>query len=472
MLNPFFLQGSKSEQGLIQDLINEQIRMYGIDVHYLPRKYITEKTIIKEVIESHFDNAYPIEAYIENYEGYGDNTTILSKFGIQSLNEISLIISRERFKNYISPLIKDQENIKLSSRPKEGDLIYFPLGNRLFEIKFVEHEKPFYQLQGLYTYQLKCELFRYEDELIDTDIDEIDGLISGNDGNDPDSSPIGNLINLTMVGVGVTATATVNIVNGGVRSIQVTNRGGGYTSIPNVAISSSPSGGKTATAVASMIGNIVVCNENVNPQSQSVQSVQIVNSGFGYTVAPGVRFIGGEGRGATAIASIGDGVLGVITITNGGSGYVAPPPISFTGFSTVSAAATSVVSAAGSITSITITNAGAGYTTAPIITIGNPVTTSIGDFVFNELIIGSSSNTKARVKSWNSVTKVLQVSQITGTFVVGENIVGTSSSASHYLKSVDNYLKSADDGYASNNEIEDEADEIIDFNEINPFGMP
>jgi len=165
MLNPFFQQGSKSEQGLIQDLINEQLRMYGIDVHYIPRSFITEKTVIREVIESEFNNAYPIEAYIDNYEGYGDNTTILSKFGIQSLNEINLIISRERFKNYISPLIQNQTNIKLSSRPKEGDLIYFPLGNRLFEIKFVEHEKPFYQLQGLYTYQLKCELFRYEDEL-------------------------------------------------------------------------------------------------------------------------------------------------------------------------------------------------------------------------------------------------------------------------------------------------------------------
>ena len=171
MLNPFFLQGSKTEQGLIQDLINEQLRMYGVDVHYLPRQYITEKTVIREVIESEFNNAYPIEAYVDTVEGYGNNPTILSKFGIQALNEITLIISKERFQNYISPLIKDQSNIKLSSRPKEGDLVYFPLGDRLFEIKYVEHEKPFYQLQGLYTYELRCELFRYEDEIIDTGID-------------------------------------------------------------------------------------------------------------------------------------------------------------------------------------------------------------------------------------------------------------------------------------------------------------
>jgi len=387
MLNPFFQQGSKSEQGLIQDLINEQLRMYGIDVHYIPRSFITEKTVIREVIESEFNNAYPIEAYIDNYEGYGDNTTILSKFGIQSLNEINLIISRERFKNYISPLIQNQTNIKLSSRPKEGDLIYFPLGNRLFEIKFVEHEKPFYQLQGLYTYQLKCELFRYEDELI-------------------------------------------------------------------------------------MIDNIVVCNQNVSPNTSSVQSVEITNPGFGYTVAPGVRFIGGGGKGSTGIASIGNGVVGVITVTNSGSGYVTPPTITFTGVSTVSAAATAVVSAGGSITSIRITNAGAGYTVAPTITIGNPILTSSGNFVLNEVVVGSSSSTTARVKSWNSITRVLQVSQITGKFVVGENIVGAASSASYYLKTVDDYVRIADDGYAANNEIEDEADQIIDFSEVNPFGMP
>ena len=121
MLNPFFQQGSLTEQGLIQDLINEQLRMYGVEVHYLPRKYLTEKTIIKEVIQSSFVDAYPIEAYIENFDGYADNTTILSKFGIQQTQELTLTISRERFKTYISPLIKDKSNIKLSTRPKEGD---------------------------------------------------------------------------------------------------------------------------------------------------------------------------------------------------------------------------------------------------------------------------------------------------------------------------------------------------------------
>ncbi len=144
MLNPFFQQGSSGEQSLVQDIINEQLRMYGVEVHYMPRKYMTEKTLMKEVIESKFDDAYPIEAYIENFDGYGDNSSILSKFGIQQTNEITLIISKERFETYISPLMKNESNTKLSTRPKEGDLIYFPLGDRLFVIIYVEHETPFY----------------------------------------------------------------------------------------------------------------------------------------------------------------------------------------------------------------------------------------------------------------------------------------------------------------------------------------
>ena len=115
MLNPFFQQGSPSEQNLIQDLINEQLRIYGVEVYYMPRQYVNERTIIKEVIESQFSNAAPIEAYLENNEGYSDNTTLLSKFGIQSTQEINLIISQDRFEFYLEPLIKNTSNTKLST---------------------------------------------------------------------------------------------------------------------------------------------------------------------------------------------------------------------------------------------------------------------------------------------------------------------------------------------------------------------
>jgi len=471
MLNPFFLQGSASEKNLMQDLINESIQIYGVEVHYLPRKYITEKTVLREVIESVFDNAYPIEAYISSYDGYGDNPTILSKFGIQNLNELTLEISRERFETYISPLIKNLSNIKLSNRPKEGDLIYFPLGDRLFEIKYVEHEKPFYQLQGKYTYQLTCELFQYEDEVIDTGVGEIDDTIGGSDeGNLADPNlPIGPIQTLTVVGTGSTATAITNIVSGGIRFFTVTNRGGGYSSAPRVAISSAPSGGMTGVGSATMIGGIVVCTDNTNPNLKSVQSVEVINSGFGYTVTPRVAFFG-DGSGAAATCTIGDGVVGIITVTNGGSGYTSPPMIIFSGTSYVSAGATAVVSSAGTITQIRIINAGLGYTLSPTITIGNPSLTSTGDFIFNEVVIGSASSTTARVKSWSSITNILEVSNVTGIFEVGENIVGSESSASHKLRLINVYPP--DNGYSSNEEIESEADQIIDFSERNPFGVP
>ena len=475
MLNPFFQQGSREEQGLIQDLINEQLRMYGVEVYYLPRKYLTEKTVIKEVIESKFDDAYPIEAYVENFDGYSDNTTILSKFGIQSTQEINLIISQERYKNYIAPLISGKSNIKLSSRPKEGDLIYFPLGDRLFEIKFVEHEKPFYQLQKNYVYELRCELFRYEDEVIDTGVLEIDDVLQGIESADGVGENgeiyIGRTQTLTLVGAGSTATAITSIVNGGIRLITVTNRGGGYTSIPTVGISSAPPGGITGIASAVMIGGIVVCNSNVNPSAQSVQEVQIVNAGSGYTSIPKVRFIGGgEGSGASATATIGDGVVGIITVTGSGSGYSDSPTITFSGISTVSAAATAVVSSAGTITSIRITNSGLGYTAAPTITISSPYSSGIGTFIFNETITGSNSGVTAIVRNWNVNNSELKISNLTGSFIAGETVVGSASSASYSIRSINSDVN--DDGYADNNEIELEADSIIDFTESNPFGMP
>jgi hypothetical protein len=445
--------------------------MYGVDIHYLPRRYLTEKTVLREVIESAFDDAYPLEAYIENYEGYGDNTTILSKFGIQALNELTITVSKERFESYIVPLIKNKPNIKLGTRPREGDLIYFPLGDRLFEVKFVEHEQPFYQLQKTYVYTLKCELFRYEDEVIDTSVDEIDdNIIGGGDTTDGIGGGVAVTQILTMIGAGTTATATTTLANGAIRYIALTNRGGGYSSIPTVGISSAPAGGITGIATAVMVGGVVVCNDNINPQNKSVQNVYLVNPGSGYTVAPGVRFIGGGGSGAAATAYIGNGLIGPITVTNAGSGYTTAPIITFSGAATVSAAATAVVSAAGTITAINITNSGLGYVSIPTITISAPSFVGFGTYQYNEVITGSSSGVTARVRSWNSVSNILEVSNVTGTFTRGENIVGSASSASYVLSSINAY--DIKDAYADNLNIETEADNIIDFTESNPFGMP
>lgn len=186
-LNPFFLQGSPNEQFLVQDLINEQLKIYGIEVYYLPRKIFKTDNIIKEIQSSKFDDSFLIEAYLNNYDGYAPDSDIMTKFGLRLKNEINLTISRERYEEFIAPFLegissgtnleRDEYNFGLITRPKEGDLIYFPLGERLFEIKRVESEKPFYQLGTNYVYELSCELYEYENELIDTSIEEVDSTV-------------------------------------------------------------------------------------------------------------------------------------------------------------------------------------------------------------------------------------------------------------------------------------------------------
>jgi len=474
-LNPFFQQGSSGERSLVQSLINEQLKMYGVDIHYMPRKYVSESTILKEVTQSKFDDAYPLEAYIDNFDGYGDNPTMLSKFGIQATNEVTLIISKERFETYISPLMKNEENIKLSTRPKEGDLIYFPLGDRIFEIKYVEHEKPFYVLKDTYVYELRCELFRYEDEVIDTGVEEIDDTLGGVEGADGEEVLIGSggTQKLTLVGTASQATASIGIINGGIQFISLSNRGKGYTFAPRVAISSAPSGGLTGIATSKLLSGIAVEGNISDSKKSVVQHIDLVNPGFGYTSNPKIEVIG-DGTGVAATSKIENGVVGIVTITSGGSGYTTSPTITFTaqnGISTVSAAATAIVSAAGTISAIHIRNAGVGYTVTPTISIASPGSSGSGNYEFNESITGGTSGATARIRTWDAVTNELEIYNITGTFRRGETITGSSSGASHLIRVID-YTNFDDAGYGDNDEFELQADAILDFSENNPFGTP
>ena len=285
-LNPFFLQGSPGEQRLVQDLINEQLKIYGVEVIYIPRKFVRKETIIKEVTSSKFDDNFAIEAYVNTYEGYSGQGDILTKFGMSLKDEISLVISRERYEDFIAPFLDASIifDTELSTRPKEGDLVYFPLGQRLFEVKFVEHEQPFYQLGKLYVYELKCELFEYEDEVIDATVDEIDTQIQDE----------GYITTLSLVGFGSTASATAGISSGYVRKIFLNNDGYGYTSAPTVSISTAPAGGINATAVA------ITTSKG---GSRSVKEILLTNAGAGYTVAPIITISGGGGTGAAATCS-------------------------------------------------------------------------------------------------------------------------------------------------------------------------
>jgi len=460
-LNPYFLQGSSTEQNLVQSLINEQIKMYGVDVYYIPRRYMTKTTVIQEVIESKFEEAIPLEAYVDTFDGYEGQGSLLSKFGVQALDDLTLIISRDRFENYITPLIKNIPNIELATRPKEGDLIYFPLGDRLFEIKFVEHEKPFYQLKKNYVYELRCELYRYEDEVIDTGVGDIDDNLE----------KAGYIETLTLVSSGTTAVLTTGIVDGALSKVTISNTGNEYTSLPRVAISSAPSAGLTAIGIASMRDDIV---DYDGEKSYRIRRVDLINPGYGYTIGqePEIYTVGGGGAGFAATATVSDGSIGIVTITSGGTGYSTVPLLTFTGAPEGGTTATALayINSVGIVTQIGITDAGSGYTTPPTITVTSPYMGGSGNYVFNEVVTGAATSSTGRVKSWDASTMELKISIISGAFNDGEVITGGTSGAEYEYQKVSE--SNTDDGFAENTSIESAADDIIDFTETNPFGMP
>ena len=471
-LNPFFLQGSPREQFLIQDLINEQLKIYGIDVYYLPRKFLKTDDILGEVQSSKFDDNFVIEAYLDNYEGYAPGSDIMTKFGLRLKNEINLIISQERFEEFITPYLEgiklgiDEGNItdqtmSITSRPREGDLIYFPLGERLFEIKRVEAEKPFYQLGKTYVYELQCELYEYENEDIDVSVEEIDNTVKDE----------GYITTLTLEPVGVDASATATIGGVGmVGLISLTNDGYNYTSTPTVTISD-PTSGTTATAVAitTSVGGV-----------KSVKEVRITNAGSGYTSSdpPTVTITGGNGTGAAATAVIVDNGVQTLSISTAGTGYFIAPTVTISG-PAVGTTATSkaiVNVSTGVVSQLQITNAGSGYTSAPSVTITGVSTTGIGTYQLRETITGSLSGTTAEIRDINFRTDIdlsnppieLFVAINDGQFSAGEVITGSDSSASYILKSYDN--DSYEESFDNNEEFETEADNILDFTESNPFG--
>ena len=431
--------------------------MFGQDVVYMPRKFITEKTIIKELLVSKFDDSFHLEAYIPTTDGFGGQGDILSKFGVRSTDEITFIISKERFEDFISPFIQSQQDIKLTSRPQEGDLIYFPLDNALFEIKYVEGKRPFYQLNNLYVYELRCELFEYEDEVIDTGLSHIDETIKD----------FGYIMTLNLVSPSAReATAIVelseNQMNGSfgesISYIDILNGGYGYKSTPEIIIENPSSGGMRATAVA-----ILTTRNN----QSTVNNILIINPGMGYTEAPKITINSSTGSGFIATAILDEGVLGPISILDSGSGYSTPPIVSISTSPTGNTAeAVAVISSSGSVAQIRYINAGSGYTESPNIIVSSPLGISTGNYIYNEVVSGSVSGTNAYVKDWNYDTRILKVGIIDGNFALGESVVGSAATYKVFSIETDNIY----DTYASNEEIQEVSNQVLDFSESNPFG--
>ena len=174
--NVYFDTGTKPEQALYEDLMIEQLQIYGQDVYYIPRKLAGTDAIWQEDISSSFESSYLIEMYMENVDGYEGEKELMSKFGLDIQDDATFVVARRRWEQFISV----DNNIIVSSRPNEGDLVYFPKGNKLFEITFVDQDDPFYQVHNLPTYKLKCKTFEYASEVIDTGIAEIDAVETDN----------------------------------------------------------------------------------------------------------------------------------------------------------------------------------------------------------------------------------------------------------------------------------------------------
>ena len=265
--NVYFSHGTRNEQTLIEDLIIESLRIYGQEFFYIPRTLVSKDDVLGEDRLSEFKSSFPIEMYFENVDSLDGQGAFIQKFGMMMEQSASLVVARRRWEQ----MVGRYGQTTLPNRPNEGDLLYFPLSGGLFEIKFVKHQDPFYQLGKLYVYKLQVELFQYSSERIDTGVREIDAFES--------------LKSFT--------TNTTRSKFGAVTAITVTNQGSGYTTAPTVVFGSSSGFGATAVA-----------NLGTGDAAGKVVSVTVTDGGQNYQTAPVISFTGGGGTGTIATSTI------------------------------------------------------------------------------------------------------------------------------------------------------------------------
>tara|TARA_R110002153_G_scaffold101711_8_gene237945 strand:- start:1858 stop:2733 length:876 start_codon:yes stop_codon:yes gene_type:complete len=172
--NQYFTQGVKAEQNLYEDLIIETLKIYGQDVYYIPRDIVNRDRIFQDDSMSRFDNAYRIEMYIENLEGFDGDGDLFSKFGVEIRDAATFIVSRRRWGAAVARYENTEDNPFY--RPREGDLIFMAQSQTFFEITRVETQQPFYQMKDLPTFKMRCEMFEYNDEDFDTGVAVIDNV--------------------------------------------------------------------------------------------------------------------------------------------------------------------------------------------------------------------------------------------------------------------------------------------------------
>ena len=279
-LSPFFLNGSPSEQRLVQDLVNEHLQLFGQDILYLPRKIVDRNTVIREITASKFDDSFRLEAYLVNTDGFGTPSDVLTKFGVRDQDEVTLVVSKERYDDFIAPFMKlfpETERLNAST-PNEGDLIYLPLDNALFEIKYIERKVPFYQLNDLYMYEFRCEIYEPES----SEVVDLPDMLTDQEGVDVEAvNTIGQTITLQMEkDTSENAVAYVSLASSfaGVKSVQRVPmfHGGNYKGTPTVTIHK-PNTGNTATGTATVAEG-------------GIDTVTLTSGGSNYLSVPSVSF--------------------------------------------------------------------------------------------------------------------------------------------------------------------------------------
>lgn len=232
--NLYFSDRVTAEQQLYENIVIESLKMYGQDVYYLPRDIVNEDKVFGDDVPSRFNSSYKVEMYIENTEGFDGEGDLFTKFGVEIRDQATFVVARKRW----SDTVQRYDNEITVARPAEGDLIYLPLSNSLFQIMHVEHEQPFYQLSNLPVYKLRAELFEYNDEDLDTGIDVIDDI----------ERSYAYAYNLTMPSP-AQATASISLVNGTgsafsrktrLGEFTILNSGAAYSSAPTVTFSNLP----------------------------------------------------------------------------------------------------------------------------------------------------------------------------------------------------------------------------------------